>query len=63
MPKYRYSGPVMQFDQIINRHWIEETIAPTPGKAKSNLAFQFKMQNKRAAGAKITLPGSLQEVE
>lgn len=63
MKKYRYSGPVMQFDQIIDSHWTGETVAPTPGKAKSNLAFQFKMQNRRVAGARITLPGSLQEVE
>lgn len=63
MKKYRYSGPVVQFGKCICNRWTGETIAPTERKAKSNLSFQFKMQNRNAAGAKISLPGKLEILE
>ena len=40
MPKYRYKGPVMQFSVCVEDNWIGVTVAPTEGKAKSNLMYQ-----------------------
>ena len=57
--KYIYTGPVMEFDRLIDNSWYGETIAPTESKAKSNLAYQFKKEHNRAARAKITLPGDV----
>lgn len=62
MTKYIYDGPVMEFDTCIADHWKGETIAPSEAKARTNLAYQFKKNNNRIAGAKITLPGKLKEV-
>lgn len=62
MPKYFYDGPVMEFNICIADHWKGETFAPSESKARSNLAYQFKKNNRRIAGTKITLPGKLKEV-
>lgn len=59
MPKYYYDGPVMEFDTCIADHWKAETIAPSEGKARNNLAYRFKKENNRIAGTRITLPGKL----
>lgn len=61
--KYLYSGPVLEFDHLIAGKWSSTTIAPTERKAKSNLAFQFKRENKRTSNAKIMLPGKLRIIE
>lgn len=55
--KYRYEGPVMVFDRLVQETYVGETIAPTPSKARSNLIFRWKKQNNRSAGSKVTLPG------
>ena len=60
---YGYSGPVMEFDRLIQERWVGQTVAPTPKKAKSNLAYQFKKSNNRLPGSKITLPGSVYIVD
>ena len=62
MPKYFYDGPVKEFDKLIAEHWKGETFAPSESKARSNLAYQFKKNNKRIASSKITLPGQLIEI-
>lgn len=59
MHKYIYDGPVMEFNTCIADHWKGETVASSAAKAKSNLIFQFKKNNHRIAGTKISLPGKL----
>ena len=61
--KYVYEGPVMEFDRLIADHWTGETMAMTEKKARSNLTYQFKRQNRRIVGTKITLPGKIKMVE
>ena len=63
MKKYRYSGPAMRFNKCIMNKWTGETMAATPERARSNLAYQFKKQNKLIPSANITLPGKLEEVD
>ena len=57
--KYTYDGPVMEFDRLLADHWKGETMAPSEKKARSNLIYQFKKQNSRIVGTKITLPGKI----
>lgn len=57
--KYVYDGPVLQFDQIVADHWKGETMAPSEKKARSNLTYQYKKQNNRVPGTKVTLPGKI----
>ena len=61
--KYTYDGPVMEFDRLLADHWKGETIAPSEKKARSNLIYQFKKQNSRIVGTKITLPGKIKMEE
>lgn len=63
MAKYIYDGPVMEFDTCIANHWRGETIASSESKARNNLAYQFKRNNHRVAGTRITLPGNLKVVD
>ena len=60
---YEYEGPVLEFDQCVTDHWKGETIAPSGKKARSNLAYQFKKNNSRITGTKITLPGKIKMAE
>lgn len=60
--KYTYDGPVLEFDKCVADHWKGETMALTERKAKSNLAYQYKKQNNRNAGVKVTLPGKIKMV-
>ena len=57
--RYRYSGPVYEFDKLLVSKWEAETIAPTAAKARSNMIFQFKKQNNRTAATRITLTGDI----
>lgn len=57
--KYTYEGPVMLFDTCIEHRWVASTYAVSEKKARSNLAYQYKKQTKKASTAKITLPGKL----
>ena len=61
--KYTYDGPVMEFDRLLADHWKGETMAPSEKKARSNLIYQFKKQNSRIVGTKITLPGKIKTEE
>lgn len=59
MKLYQYNGPVLEFNRIIADHWSGETRADSEKKARSNLAYQFKMEYGREPRSKITIPGKL----
>jgi hypothetical protein len=59
MNQYSYDGPVMEFGNIIARRWQSSTYAESEGKARANLAYQFKVNNNKTRNAKIVLPGKL----
>lgn len=59
---YAYNGSVMEFDRLIESNWKGKTMAATPRKALSNLAYQYKMQTGRLPTCKIQLPDRLIEV-
>ena len=61
--KYTYDGPVMEFDRLVADHWKGETMATSEKKARGNLIYQFKKQNSRIVGTKITLPGKIKMEE
>lgn len=56
---YSYTGPVMEFDQVIHSNWHGETLAVSEQKAKNNLVYQFKKQFGKLAYSKIKLVGRL----
>ena len=60
--RYFYEGPVLEFDNVIAKCWRGETIASSKRKARSNLAYQFKKNNNRITGSRITLPGKVKKV-
>ena len=59
MHRYQYDGPVMKFDNCIQRRWAAITVAPSEAKAKSNLTYRYKKENGLTPNAKITLPGKI----
>lgn len=59
MKQYSYDGPVMEFGRCIANRWQATTRAASESKARSNLAYRFKMQNNKIPSAKITLPGKI----
>lgn len=59
MNQYSYEGPVKEFDTTINPRWKATTYAPSEAKARSNLAYQYKMTHNKSASCKITLPGKI----
>ena len=59
MHLYTYNGPVMEFDKVVANCWSASTRAESEKKARSNLAYQFKMQYGRAPRSRITIPGKL----
>ena len=63
MKLYHYNGPVLEFDQIVANHWSASTTAESEKKARSNLAYQFKMENGKVPRSMITIPGKLNIVE
>ena len=63
MKLYSYNGPVLEFDRIIAEHWSASTRAESEKKARSNLAYQFKMKYGREPRSKITVPGKLIIIE
>jgi hypothetical protein len=60
--KYIYDGPVLVFDKCVADHWRGETMAPSEKKARTNLAYQFKKQNNKVGGTKVSLPGTITKV-
>lgn len=59
MNRYIYDGPVLEFDRIVDNKWHGETSANSEKKARSNLAFQFKIETGRTKNCKIALPAKL----
>ena len=59
MNRYIYEGPVTEFGKCIDGHWKAATYAVSTRKAKSNLAYQFKMQYGKSRNTKIDLPGKI----
>lgn len=62
MSLYMYNGPVMYFDRCVCDRYFGETVAASPAKAKSNLAYRFKKENGLVPSSKISLPGKIEEV-
>jgi hypothetical protein len=63
MHTYRYEGPVLKFEKVMTSNWTAVTRAVSKEKALCNFAYQFKIQNGKTMGAKITLPGKITIVE
>lgn len=59
MSLYSYDDPVLEFDKVVSNYWHAETMAVSEAKARTNLAYQFKMETGRVPRTKITLPGKL----
>lgn len=59
MSRYRYCGPVKEFDNIVNSKWEASTEAPSEKKARSNLVYRYKREHGKTANSKITLPGKI----
>ena len=59
MQLYLYNGPVFEFEKLITNNWSASTRAESEKKARSNLAYQFKMKYGRTPNSKITVPGKL----
>ena len=56
---YKYEGSVVNFDRCIQEKWFAYTYAPSPQRARSNLAFRFKKEHGFLPNTKIYLPGKL----
>lgn len=63
MNEYFYEGPVMEFDRVIDKKWRGTTVAVSEKKARSNLAYQFKVEHGRVPRSKIFLPGEIIKIE
>lgn len=63
MQLYFYDGPVLEFDKVISDRWSASTRAESEKKARSNFAYQFKMQYGKVPRSKITIPGKLTIIE
>lgn len=63
MKLYHYNGPVLEFDKIVADYWSASTRAESEKKARSNLAYQFKMENGKVPRSVITIPGKLNIIE
>lgn len=59
MTLYSYDGPVLSFDKIVTNRWHAQTYAVSEAKARTNLAFQFKIETGRVPRSNITLPGKI----
>ena len=63
MHLYIYNGPVFEFERLLIDRWTASTRAESEKKARSNLAYQFKMKYGRTPNSKIIIPGKLTIVE
>ena len=61
--EYIFSGSVMQFGREVYRNWTARTHAVSEGKAKSQLTYRYKVENKLAPSASIQLDGRLTRVD
>lgn len=56
---YIYEGPVCEFGTCVQNVWVGKTVAVSEKKAKSNLAYQWKLNNNRTGNSKVELPGEV----
>lgn len=59
---YEYCGPVCIFGQCVQNGWTATTRAVSEKKARSNLAYMWKMQNNKMPNSRVELPGELKVV-
>lgn len=59
MNEYVYDGPVRIFETIVNHNWHATTYASSEEKARSNLAYQYKVSHGYSVNTKIILPGKI----
>lgn len=43
--RYKYNGPVIHFDKIVDYQYKAETFATSVAKALSNLAYRWNVEN------------------
>lgn len=60
--EYFYCGPVKEFDTIIDSRWKAKTVAPSEKKARSNLAYRYKMEHGKTPNTRIELPGEIKMI-
>ena len=60
--EYLYSGPVKEFDTVINNRWEATTRAPSEAKARSNLVYRYKREHGKAPNSQIKLPGKIKMI-
>lgn len=63
MVLYEYDGPVMSFDRVVASRWSGRTQAVSEKRARANLTYQYKKANGLLPSSRITLPGTVSEVE
>ena len=56
---YVYDGPVMIFDECVEKHWKGATSAISKRKARSNLTYQWKKEHGYPVNTKVSLPGDI----
>lgn len=59
MKTYKYNGPVMGLNGLLEQNWKAETYAGTEKKAKSNLMHQYRRERDLANNFKVILPAKL----
>lgn len=63
MKQYLYDGPVMEFNNCVDNRWQSSTYAVSEAKAKNNLSYQYKKENKKTPNTKISLPGHIVSIQ
>lgn len=59
---YIYEGPVCEFGRCVQNVWVAKTIAVSEKKARSNLAYQWKINNNRTGNSRVELPGEIRTI-
>lgn len=54
---YRYSGPVLVYDRIVDNSWAAETTATSVRKASNNLKYRWKKLWGLEQTVRVELPG------
>mgnify|MGYP000001763786 FL=1 len=62
MNEYLYEGPVLQFDEVIDRHYKATTWAISEKKARSNLTYRWKKKMGLPPNTIIRLPGTIKKL-
>lgn len=55
MDQYVYDGPIIAFDNCIQKRWKGSTYAVSAAQAANNLAFRFKKENGMLPSAKVSV--------